>query len=79
MSASLSTTLRPAVTEQSGAVSRLISTSRHWVARYFARRDAIASLRELDDAALQDIGLARSQIEAAVRGLITRPARPRGR
>jgi uncharacterized protein YjiS (DUF1127 family) len=41
------------------------------IAGYFVRRAAVATLRELDDRALRDIGLARSQIEAAVHGLVT--------
>lgn len=79
MSASISTIVRPAAGEATGALSRLLSASCHWVAGYFARRDAIAQLHECDDAALRDIGLARGQIEAAVHGLITGPGRPRGR
>jgi uncharacterized protein YjiS (DUF1127 family) len=47
------------------------------IARYLVRRAAIASLRELDDRALRDIGLARSQIEVAVHGLMTAPKRAR--
>jgi uncharacterized protein YjiS (DUF1127 family) len=35
----------------------------HW-----ARREAIKVLSEMDDRALRDIGIARSQIEAAVHG-----------
>ena len=34
--------------------------------RYFARRSAIKHLHELNDRALRDIGIERSQIEAAV-------------
>ena len=34
------------------------------------RRDAIKALRELDDRALRDIGIVRSQIEAAVDGAL---------
>jgi uncharacterized protein YjiS (DUF1127 family) len=37
----------------------------------------MASLRELDDRALRDIGLARSQIEAAVHGFMPPPNRGR--
>jgi uncharacterized protein YjiS (DUF1127 family) len=47
------------------------------IAAHFFRRSAITSLSELDDRALQDIGLKRSQIEAAVYGLVT--VRERGR
>ena len=41
------------------------------IAAFFFRRSAIASLHEFDDRALRDIGLERSQIEAAVYGLVT--------
>jgi uncharacterized protein YjiS (DUF1127 family) len=47
------------------------------IARYFAHRAAITSLRELDDRSLRDIGLTRSQIEAAVHGFIPAPNRAR--
>jgi uncharacterized protein YjiS (DUF1127 family) len=47
------------------------------IARYFVRRTAIACLCELDDRALRDIGLVRSQIEAAVHGFMTAPDRAR--
>jgi uncharacterized protein YjiS (DUF1127 family) len=50
---------------------RAVST---WITRYFDRRAAMASLSEFDDCALRDIGLARSQIEAAVHGLIPAPS-----
>jgi uncharacterized protein YjiS (DUF1127 family) len=44
-----------------------------WVNRvvtYLARRQAIQTLSELDDRALRDIGVERSRIESAVRGVI---------
>ena len=65
MSATLSTIVRPAVTKRPSAFSRLFSASWNGIARNFVRRAAIASLRELDDRALRDIGLERSQVEAA--------------
>jgi uncharacterized protein YjiS (DUF1127 family) len=37
---------------------------------YWARREAIKVLGEMDDRALRDIGIARSQIEAAVGGAL---------
>ena len=37
---------------------------------YWARREAIKVLSEMDDRALRDIGITRSQIEAAVGGAL---------
>jgi uncharacterized protein YjiS (DUF1127 family) len=71
MSATLSTIVRPAVTKRRGVFPRLLGAPCDAIARYFVRRAAIASLRQLDDRALRDIGLTRSQIEAAVDGFIT--------
>ncbi|ACI58383.1 protein of unknown function (DUF1127) [Rhizobium leguminosarum bv. trifolii WSM597] len=45
--------------------------------RHLARRGAISTLRELDDDALKDIGLARSEIEAAAFGRMTAYGRAR--
>jgi len=45
------------------------------IARWFARRAALKSLREYSDRELLDIGLARSQIEAAIYGSLSRPGR----
>jgi uncharacterized protein YjiS (DUF1127 family) len=73
MSATLSTTIWPAVTKRSGAFSRLLSAFWNGIVGYFVRRAAIATLRELDDRALRDVGLVRSQIEGAVHGFITPP------
>jgi uncharacterized protein YjiS (DUF1127 family) len=70
MPALFSTIVLPAVTKGHDAFSRLLSASLKWVAGYLGRRIAIACLRDLDDRALRDIGLARFQIEAAVYGLI---------
>ena len=66
----LSTILRPAVANWHGAFSRLLSAFCNGMVDYFVRRAAIKTLCELDDRALRDIGLERSQIEAAVRGLV---------
>lgn len=63
MSATLSTITQPPAT-----FSRLFSVSVEWIARYYAERSAIAHLNELEDAALSDIGISRSQIEMAVHG-----------
>ena len=73
MSATLSTIVRPAVTKRANAFAQIFSACCDGIARYFVRRAAIATLRELDDRALRDIGIARSQIEAAVHGFITLP------
>ena len=72
MSASLSTSIRPAVAKKPGAFSRLFSACFSGIARHFIQRSAIATLHELDDRALRDIGLARSQIEGAVHGFVAR-------
>ena len=77
MSAILSTIVQPAGTTRLGASLRIFSACWERIARYRVRRAAIASLRELDDRELRDIGLARSEIEAAVHGFMT--ARNRAR
>jgi len=38
------------------------------IVTYFAHREAIKTLSELDDRALRDIGIERSRIESAVHG-----------
>ena len=78
MPAILSTIILPAVTKGPGVFSRLLSAACEGIAGYLGRRTAIACLHDLDDRALRDIGLARSQIEPAVYGLITL-FRPSGR
>jgi uncharacterized protein YjiS (DUF1127 family) len=77
MSATLVTIARPAAAKRPATVSRICVACWDAVAGYFVRRTAIATLRELDDRALQDIGIARSQIEAAVQGLIALPEQRR--
>jgi uncharacterized protein YjiS (DUF1127 family) len=74
MSAILSTTVRPAGTKAPGAYLRIFNACWQGIARYIAHRAAIANLRELDDRLLRDIGLARSQIEAAAHGLMIEAA-----
>jgi uncharacterized protein YjiS (DUF1127 family) len=64
------TTIGSATTKGAGTLSRLFSACLGSIERYFAGRAAIEWLRELDDRALRDIGLARSQIEAAVHGFM---------
>jgi uncharacterized protein YjiS (DUF1127 family) len=68
---------RPRLTKRAGTLSRLFGACMDEIVRYFVCRSAIASLRELDDLALKDIGLRRCQIEPAVHGLIVRPDRSR--
>jgi uncharacterized protein YjiS (DUF1127 family) len=63
MSATLLTITRPTVT-----LLFVACTDR--IARYFADRAAITHLHGLEDAALSDIGIPRSQIEAAVHGFM---------
>jgi uncharacterized protein YjiS (DUF1127 family) len=77
MTATLSTILRPAGTKSPAANLRIFTACWQGIARYFIHRAAIAHLRELDDDALRDIGLVRSKIEAAVRGVMTAPNRAR--
>ena len=68
MAVTLSTLIRPAVADRPGMLSRLFSACLDRIARHFVHRAAIAHLRGLDDHRLRDIGIERSQIEAAVRG-----------
>jgi uncharacterized protein YjiS (DUF1127 family) len=70
MSATFATIVWPQATTRPGVFSRLFNGCHDRIARHFVRRAAIASLRELDDRLLWDIGLTRFQIEAAVDGFI---------
>lgn len=63
-----SSAIQPARSATSGRWVRWIGIGAHALAAYWARRAAIKALRELDDRALHDIGLQRSQIESAVGG-----------
>jgi uncharacterized protein YjiS (DUF1127 family) len=72
MSATISKNVCPAV---ASGWARLFGACVDAIARYFVCRTAVGILQGLDDRALRDIGLARSQIEAAVRGLISIPDR----
>ncbi|WP_199088875.1 DUF1127 domain-containing protein [Bosea sp. ASV33] len=69
MAALLATIARPIISGTFVTPSKLLGACCRAIARYFARREAIARLREFSDAELRDIGLARSEIEPAVRGL----------
>jgi uncharacterized protein YjiS (DUF1127 family) len=53
-----------------GGFVRWIEGAAYALLDYQERRVAIRTLRELDDRALKDIGLARCQIEAAVDGTL---------
>ena len=68
MTALLSTIAQHLLAPEPGEALRLLGTCRGAISRYFARREALAQLRQADDAVLQDIGLTRAQIEAAVCG-----------
>jgi len=70
MSATSVTIARPAAAKRPASVFRICVACWDAATGYFVRRTAIATLRELDDRALSDIGIARSQIEAAVQGLV---------
>ena len=62
--------VRPAVRKPTGSFAKFFSTCGDALVGYFVRRAAIATLRELDDRALRDIGITRTEIEEAVHGLI---------
>jgi uncharacterized protein YjiS (DUF1127 family) len=75
MSITLSTIVRPARSSGPATFRRVFNAGCEAIARYFVCRAAIKTLRELDDRALRDIGLTRSQIDVAVRGFVTVPSR----
>jgi uncharacterized protein YjiS (DUF1127 family) len=77
MSASLSVGARPAAAKRPTTIARISVAVWDTVVRYFVRRTTVATLRELDDRALRDIGIVRPEIEAAVHGFITLPDRAR--
>jgi uncharacterized protein YjiS (DUF1127 family) len=70
MSATASTIVQPKVTTRANALLVIFSACWRGIARHSARRAAIKTLSELNDRALRDIGIERSQIEAAVHGFI---------
>lgn len=71
MSASVSKTAGAAGAKAPGALIELLSASWKALVSHFVHRAAIATLRELDDRALRDIGLRRTEIQAAVYGLVS--------
>ena len=68
MPATLSTLLRHKVTKRHGPLLRVVKDGWAAIARSTKQPAASAWLHELDDRSLRDIGLARFQIDAAVRG-----------
>jgi uncharacterized protein YjiS (DUF1127 family) len=77
MSATLATIVWPEVAKRANAFAQIFSACWDGIARHFVCRAAITTLCELDDRALRDIGIGRSQIEAAVHGFITLPGQAR--
>jgi uncharacterized protein YjiS (DUF1127 family) len=77
MSATFSAVARPVVAKRPVTVARICLACWDAVSGYVVRRSAITTLRELDDRALRDIGIVRSQIEPAVHGHVTLPERAR--
>jgi len=71
MFATLSFIARLAGTKTSKQLVRRFNAGCEGIAGLFLRRSAMTSLSELDDRALLDIGIERSEIEAAVYGLVT--------
>ena len=61
---------QPASLRSPIGIARVLGNLANGVMVYWARREAIKTLRQMDDRALRDIGIARSQIEAAVRGVV---------
>ncbi|TCM76988.1 DUF1127 domain-containing protein [Rhizobium sp. BK068] len=73
MTESIWITSRPEVTRRLWSPPRIVKAAWAAIVRCAVRRSAVARLRDLDGDALKDIGLARSEIEKAAYGLITRP------
>ena len=65
-----STAGQPAPQSVPGGFFRVLGSWVNGIVTYFAHRQAIKTLSELDDRALRDIGIERSRIESAVRGVI---------
>ena len=63
-----STAGQPASRNLSGGFVRALGSVVNGIVTYFAHREAIKTLSELDDRALRDIGIERSRIESAVHG-----------
>ena len=65
-----STAGQPAPQSVPGGFFRVLGSWVNGIVTYFAYREAIKTLSELDDRALRDIGIERSRIETAVRGMV---------
>jgi uncharacterized protein YjiS (DUF1127 family) len=65
-----STAGRPAPQSVPGGFFRVLGSWLNGIVTYLAHRHAIETLSELDDRALRDIGIERSRIESAVRGVV---------
>ncbi len=61
---------RPLSPAPSGGIFRVLAGGAHALLDYLGRRAAIKTLSELDDRALRDIGITRSQIVDAVSGRV---------
>jgi uncharacterized protein YjiS (DUF1127 family) len=70
MTTTCSTAGQPAPQSLAGGFFRLLGSWVNGIVTYFAHRQAIQTLNELDDRALRDIGIERSRIESAVRGAV---------
>jgi uncharacterized protein YjiS (DUF1127 family) len=66
MSTIASTTAQPEIQSALGGLARWLGACANSIAAYWVRREAIKTLRQLDDRALRDIGITRCHIEAAV-------------
>ena len=62
------TTAHAAPATAFGGFARAIANWANEVAAHWVRREAIKNLQALDDRALRDIGIHRSNIESAVKG-----------
>ena len=65
-----STAGQPASRKLPAGFFRVLGSWVNGIVTYLARRQAIQTLSELDDRALRDIGIERSRIESAVRGVV---------
>jgi uncharacterized protein YjiS (DUF1127 family) len=63
------TAAQPANASTSGGFVRWIEARVNTFAAHWVRKEAVKALQQLDDRALRDIGISRSQIERAVCGV----------